>query len=94
MKYKECMFSDCFNSVLSLFCLALVIATFSFPILYIMTSQASLRLSSRLSQFKCCNMFTKCVSLSVGDKHCNHGHFELIDFPFTVMLPGRTIILL
>jgi uncharacterized protein YggT (Ycf19 family) len=34
----------------------LVIAAFLFTILYIMTSRASLRLSSRLQQFFCCNM--------------------------------------
>ena len=34
----------------------LVIATFSFATLYIMTSRASLPLPFRLRQFKCCNM--------------------------------------
>jgi hypothetical protein len=52
MKYGEYMFRDCFNCGLGLS--YLVIATFSFAILYIITSQASLRLSSRLRQFKCC----------------------------------------
>ena len=61
------MFSDCLNGDLSLSCLVLVIATFPFAILYIMTSQASLRLSLRQRQSKCCNMSTRCVSLSVGD---------------------------
>ena len=48
------MFLDCLNGGLSLS--VLVIPTFSFAILYIMTRQASLRLSSILSQLKCCNI--------------------------------------
>ena len=52
MKDENCMFYDCLNGGLSLSCL--VIAIFSLAILYIMTSRAHLRLSSR--EFKCCSM--------------------------------------
>jgi hypothetical protein len=44
MKEEECMFCDCINGGLCLFCL--VIATFLFAILYIIASRASVRLSS------------------------------------------------
>jgi hypothetical protein len=48
------MFRDFRNGGLSLSCL--VIATFSFATLYIMTSRASLPLPFRLRQFKCFSM--------------------------------------
>jgi hypothetical protein len=44
----------------------LVIATLSFAILYIMTSQASLHLFSRLCQFKCCNMSPELAVFLLG----------------------------
>ena len=48
------MFRDFLNGGLSLLCL--VIATFSFATLYIMTSRASLPLPLRLRQFQFCIM--------------------------------------
>jgi hypothetical protein len=54
MTDEECMLPDCLKGGLSLS--FLVITTFSFAILYIMTSRAFLCLSSKLHQFKCCNM--------------------------------------
>ena len=54
MKDDECMLRVCFNGGL---CLTfLVIAIFSFAIVFILTSRISLRLSSKLHQFNCCNI--------------------------------------
>ena len=58
-KDENCMFCGCLNGDLCLYFLVMV--TFSFAILNIMTSLAYLPLSSRLCQFKCCNL------LSLGD---------------------------
>lgn len=44
MKEEKCLCHDCFKSFF------LEIATFSFAILYIMTSRASLHVSSKLGQ--------------------------------------------
>jgi hypothetical protein len=51
MKNEECMLLDCLKSLS-----VLVITTFSFAIIYIMTSQTSLRLSSTASSsiVMCC----------------------------------------
>ena len=62
--------------------------SFSFAILYIMTSRASLRLSSRLYQFKCSHVTnTKHVSPSVGDISCSPllDRVELINFAFILL---------
>ena len=64
-----------------------------------MTSRASLRLSPRLLQFKCCNMsHTPDVfrSLLPGDEPAARpvlDHFELIDCAFIVGVPCRISIL-
>jgi len=49
MNDEECMFRNCINSGLNLSCLD--VAAFSFAILHIMKSLASLRVSTRLCQF-------------------------------------------
>jgi len=49
MNDEECMFRNCINSGLNLSCLD--VAAFSFAILQIMKSLASLRVSTRLCQF-------------------------------------------
>jgi hypothetical protein len=56
MKDEECLQCDCIRGGLSLS--VLEINTFSFASLYIITSRASLHVSSssRLHQIKCCNM--------------------------------------
>jgi hypothetical protein len=52
MKDDECMLRVCFNG--GLYLAFLVIAIFSFAIVFILTSRISLRLSSKLHQFNCC----------------------------------------
>ena len=59
MNDEECMFCDCLNGGLNLYVLA--ISTFSFAILYIKTSRASLCLSSGLRQFKRCTVVSTII---------------------------------
>ena len=63
-KDEKYMFCDCLNdcSSLSFFSNRYI---FSFSILYIITSRASIRLSLRMRQLKCCNMSPASIRLSL-----------------------------
>ena len=69
MKNVGCMFLDCLKGDLSLS--YFVIVTISYAILYIMTIRASLRLFSRLCQFK---RWNTSLQLCVGSFHVNRFH--------------------
>jgi len=71
MKDEECMFRDFLNGGFSLSCLVIHVATFSFAILYIMTSRASLRLSSSCAKYNIVTdaVLKTCVKILVPSCH-------------------------
>jgi hypothetical protein len=70
MKNEECMFCDCFNGGLSLSCL--VISTFSFVIVYIMTSQAS---QNHPRNTNLCNFSLSCATSDITSACCRRSVF-------------------